>query len=433
MSVIALGVSHRTAPLPLLERMALTNESVVKLLKDLTDNATVDEAFVLTTCNRVEAYVEAERFHAAVDVITDALARYTGVTHEELVRHLYVHYEDRAVQHLFSVSSGLDSMVVGEAQILGQVRSALRVAQNEGTLGRSLNDLTQTALRVGKRAHSETGIDKAGGSLVSVGLSLAERSLGGLSGRTAVIVGAGSMGSLAAASLQRAGADVVVLNRTPEHADRLASSVGGRTLPMASLADAIAAADLVVSCTGAMGNVVGADAVSAAQTAREFRPLVLLDLALPRDIDPAVLGLPGVSLIDLEDMGALLQDGAFEQDVEGVRRIVAGEVESYLDARHSERVEPTIVALRRLAAQIVEREMQWFTSRRPDVSATDRADVEQLVRRVVEKLLHSPTVRVKELAAGPDGDAYAEALHRLFDLDLRTVEAIRTPDVEEGV
>jgi glutamyl-tRNA reductase len=158
----------------------------------------------------------------------------------------------------------------------------------------------------------------------------------------------------------------------------------------------------------------------------------MLDLALPRDIDPEVLGVQGVTLIDLEDLGAMLSDGQYEQDVEGVRRIVGGEVQNYLDQRVSERVAPTVVALRALAADIVQRELEWFVSRRPDLAAQDRSDIEHLLRRVVDKLLHAPTVRVKELASEPDGEAYAEALHRLFDLDLRTVEALRTPDPEDG-
>jgi glutamyl-tRNA reductase len=432
MSVIALGVSHRTAPVPVLERFALEPDSITKLLHDLVENATIDEAFVIATCNRIEVYVEADKFHPAVDATTERLSRHTGIGHEELVPHLYVHYEDRAVQHLFSVASGLDSMVLGESQILGQVRAAFRLAQEEGTVGRALNDLTQNALRVGKRAHAETDIDKAGASLVSVGLDLAERALGGLTGKTAAVVGAGSMASLAATSLHRHGVSVLVLNRTADRAERLAESVSGDALPLGSLQEAISQADLVISCTGAMGHVVDVETVEAAQQRREHTPLVLLDLALPRDIDPAVLGVQGVSLIDLEDMGALLREGTYEQDVEGVRRIVADEVDGYLDARHSARVAPTVVALRTLAADIVARELDWFATRRPDVSAADREDIEQLVRRVVDKLLHSPTVRVKELAAEPDGDAYAEALHRLFDLDLRTVEALRTPDVEEG-
>jgi glutamyl-tRNA reductase len=432
MSVLAIGVSHRTAPMPVLERLALDHDALDKLLQDLTDCPVVDEAFVLATCNRIEIYLEADTFHAAVDATTERLARHTGMPNDELVPHLYVHYEDRAVQHLFNVTSGLDSMVLGEGQILGQVRSALRHAQEQGAVGKNLNDLTQNALRVGKRAHAETGIDKAGASLVSVGLDLAGRSLSGLSGKRTAVVGAGSMAALAATSLARAGASVVVLNRTLAHAQRLAASIDGEARPIAELADVVSGVSLLISCTGAMGHVVEVAAVTSAQESRNNEPFVAVDLALPRDIDPAVLGVQGVTLIDLDDIGALLRDGRYEQDVEGVRRIVVSEVESYLDGRHSARVAPTVVALRGLAAEIVARELDWFAARRPDIGIDDREDVEQLVNRVVDKLLHAPTVRVKELAAEPDGDAYAEALHRLFDLDLRTVEALRTPGLEDG-
>lgn len=431
MSVIALGVSHRTAPISMLERLTLNSDAVAKLLHDLTDNSTIDEAMVITTCNRLEVYVEASKFHPAVDVATDRLVQHTGVVHEQLIPHLYVHYEDRAVQHLFGVATGLDSMVIGEGQILGQVRAALRAAQDEGCLGRALNELTQNALRVGKRAHAETGIDRAGASLVGVGLEVAERSLGGIAGKRALVIGAGSMAALAATNLQRLGASIVVTNRTFERAQRLAQSVGGVALTMSELGNALADADLVVSCTGATGYVIAAESVAAAKA--ENDTLTMVDLALPRDIDPAVLGVQGITLIDLDALGALLQSEAYEQDVEGARRIVAEEVAEYLDARHSARVAPTVVALRRLASQIVERELDRFAGRHPSLQSADRADVEHLVRRVVDKLLHSPTVRVKELAAEPDGDAYAEALHRLFDLDLRTVEALRTPDLDETV
>ncbi len=432
MSLIVLGVSHRTAPVPMLERLSLPADGVAKLLRDVTDASAVAESMVLSTCNRIELYVEADQFHPAVDAVTERLSRHTGVDHQELIPHLYVHYEDRAVQHAFAVAAGLDSMVVGESQILGQVRGAFRGAQTAGTVGRSLNELVQNALRVGKRAHAETGIDAAGASLVAVGLQLAARSLEGLAGRAAVVVGAGSMASLAAQSLQRLGVAVTVVNRTPERGARLAEQVGGRAVPFAELAAELAGADLLVACTGSLGHVVPTDVVRQAQQGRHARPLVLLDLALPRDIDPEVLGVPGVTLVDLEDLGDVLSDGEYEQDVEGVRRIVADEVDAFLDARHTDRVAPTVVALRDRAREIIDAELAWFDAHRGDLDERSRADVERLLQRVVDKLLHAPTVRVKELAAGPDGDAYAEALHRLFDLDLRTIEALRTPDPEDG-
>jgi glutamyl-tRNA reductase len=428
MSLIAVGVSHHTASVPMLERVALTGDAVPKLLTELDDAPALVESLVLSTCNRVEIYVEAGRFHAAVDTVTEALSRVTGVNHDELVPHLYVHFEDRAVQHLFTVASGLDSMVVGEAQILGQVRQALRTAQEQGSAGRALNELVQTALRVGKRAHTETDIDAAGASLVAVGLDLAAGSLGGLAGRTAVVVGAGSMASLSAQSLQRAGANLVVLNRTLERAQHLASSVGGRAGGLDDLQSALGEAELLVACTGALGHVVPASVVAQVQAGRDWRPLVLLDLALPRDVDPAALGVQGVTLVDLEDLSTVLDDADIDLDVEAARQIVSDEVDAFLDARHAARVEPTVIALRGRAADIVDGELRRLGGRLPDLDPQVRADVEQAMHRIVDKLLHAPTVRVKELAGSPDGDAYAQALRRLFDLDPRTVAAVETPE-----
>lgn len=430
MSLLVVGVSHRTAPLSVLEGVVVSGDTVEKLLQDVAASPVVAEAMVVSTCNRVEIYVESQRFHPALDAVTEQLMRHTNAADEDLKTHLFVHYEDRAVQHLFSLAAGLDSMVVGESQILGQVRAALRQGQELGTVGRSLNDVVQNALRVGKRAHAETGIDTAAPSLVSVALELAGQSLSGLEGRPVLIVGAGAMASLAAASLARLGARVTVANRTRERADVLAQSVGGVAVDLADVPDALTQCDLALTCTGALGHVIDADMVAAAQDARGGRPLVLVDLALPRDIDPAVLGIPEVSLVDLEELGDLLADGTYQHDVDGVRRIVGDEVEAYLDSRHADRVTPTVVALRSRAAQIVGGEVERFDSRHLDLDAQVRADVAQLVNRVVDKLLHAPTVRVRELASGPDGDSYADALHQLFDLDPRAVEAVALADVE---
>ncbi|MFZ0323401.1 MAG: glutamyl-tRNA reductase [Actinomycetes bacterium] len=432
MSLLVVGVSHRTAPVPVLEQVALAADSVDKLLLDVADSSSVAEALVVSTCNRVEIYVESTKFHPAVDAVTDQLLRHTGCEPEQLKAHLYVHYEDRAVSHLFAVAAGLDSMVVGEGQILGQVRAALSAAQQRGTAGRVLNDVVQNALRVGKRAHTETGIDAAGASIVGVALGLAEHSLPGLSGRRALVVGAGAMASLAATSLQRVGAAVDIANRTPERAQRLAESLGGRAVRIDDLAGALADVDLAVACTGALGHVITEQQVRAAQEARDFAPLMLLDIALPRDIDPAVLGVHGVTLVDLDDLGELLSDGSYEREIESVRRIVAHEVDAYLDSRHADRVTPTVVALRSRASQIVASELTRFDARQSDLDVGARTDVEQLVNRIVDKLLHAPTVRVRELAGEPDGDAYTDALHRLFDLDPRVVEAVVTPDSDEG-
>ncbi|MGC5009430.1 glutamyl-tRNA reductase [Streptosporangium sp. DT93] len=422
MSVLVVGLSHRTAPVALLERVSVSGDALVKLLQDVQRDAHVAEVMVVSTCNRVEVYAEVDRFHAAVTSISRMLGVHSGVPVEQLASHLYVHYEDRAVEHLFSVGAGLDSMVVGEGQILGQVRAALRLAQQEGTLGPTLNELVQQSLRVGKRSHTETGIDRAGASLVGVGLTLAERVLGPLPGRRALVVGAGSMSALSAATLQRAGVtDIVVVNRTHERALRLAQTVGGRAAAFGDLAAELAGADLVISCTGATDVVVTADMVTA-------REMFLLDLALPHDIDPAVRRLPGVTLVDLETM----QEGEAESADDGraeaiaaVRAIVTEEVGAYLSAERAARVTPTVIALRSKAARVVEAELGRLVARVPELDGRARDEVTQTVRRVVDKLLHEPTVRVKQLAESPAGDHYAEALRELFNLDPKVPEAVR--------
>ncbi|HET7407974.1 MAG TPA: glutamyl-tRNA reductase [Mycobacteriales bacterium] len=430
MSVLVVGLSHRSAPVALLERAALAADDVPKVLVELLRAPGVDEALVASTCNRVEVYAEVEKFHGGVQAISDLLAQVSGIPLDELTDHLYVHYEDRAVQHLFTVACGLDSMVVGEAQILGQLRSAYAVARKEGALGRTLTPLVQRALRVGKRAHSETGIDKAGQSLVSVGLDLGAQALGGLVGRSALIVGAGSMAALAGATLRRADAGAItVANRTPAHAARLADSLGGRGAGLAGLTDAIADVDLLVCCTGATGAVVSVDAVETAMSRRPDRPLFVLDLALPRDVDAAVRQVPGITLVDLEALRAVLEGEQVARDVEAVRRIVTDDVADYLSQQRSARVAPTVVALRSKAQDVMDAELLRLAGRLPDVDERTRREIGDTVRRVVDKLLHAPTVRVKELAGAPGGDSYAEALRELFDLDPAAPVAVTRADV----
>ena len=274
MSLLVVGLSHRTAPVSVLERAALDDDARAGLLHDALAAEPAAEAAVLATCNRVELYADVDRFHAGVAELSTLLARHSGVPLEELTPHLYVHYEDRAVHHLLSVACGLDSMAVGEGQILGQIKDALALGQELHTAGRLLNDLFQQALRVGKRAHSETGIDRAGQSLVTFGLDRLAPATGELAGRRALVVGAGSMSSLAAATLARAGVrDLVIANRTLARAERLArllaeQGADARAITMAEVPAALAAADIVVSCTGATGLVLTAAQLAAATADR---------------------------------------------------------------------------------------------------------------------------------------------------------------------
>jgi glutamyl-tRNA reductase len=443
-SILVVGLSHKSAPVAILERVAVSGDTLSKLLRDVVQAEPVAEVFVVSTCNRVEVYADVDRFHAGVTAICELLARHCGVPAHELTSHLYVHYEDRAVSHLMAVACGLDSVVVGEGQILGQVRSALKVGGEHGTVGRVLSELGRLALRTGKRARAETGIGRAGLSLLTVAIDLAAAGLGRagpdpLAGRDVLIVGAGSMSALAAATATRSGAaSIVVANRTRRRAERLAADVSATAAGLADLPAAMAAVDVVISCTGAVGQVITADMVSAAVAARTRtgRPgaLVLLDLAMPRDVEPAVESLPGVVLIGMD---VLTGHGtaATEDDIAAVRAILEAEVAAYHSAIEAAQVAPTVVALRAKAAQVVDAELARLTGRlsADGVSGHALDEIARTVRRVVDKLLHAPTVRVKELAGSPGGEEYAAALRVLFDLDPRAVEAVtRAAPEQEG-
>jgi glutamyl-tRNA reductase len=355
------------------------------------------------------------------------------------------------------VAAGLDSMVVGESQILGQVRQAIAMAREQGTLSRPLDALGTLALRAAKRAHAETGIDRAGANLVSVGMGLAaERLLAGgppapartgdpsaplalLAGRSVLVVGAGSMSSLAAATAHRLGAaSIVVANRTQARAQQLAASVSGSTASLADLPGALADADLVISCTGAAGLVITAGMVSTALRLRAggmgagTRPLVLLDLALPHDVDRGAAGLAGVSVLgldSLEDAG-LADAAAHADDVAAARAIVAEELAARVSARHAARVSPTVIALRAKAAEVVEAELDRLTGKLGTLDERAKAEISLAMQRVAHKLLHAPTVRVKELAGSPGGDSYEAALRVLFDLDQGAIDSVTRADAD---
>jgi glutamyl-tRNA reductase len=324
------------------------------------------------------------------------------------------------------------------------VRTALKMAGEHGTLGRSLRDLGRLALRTGKRARAETGIDRLGLSLVSVGIDLAAPRLGrgsGLAGLHVLVVGAGAMSGLAVATAARAGAErVTVANRTRAKAERLAAgvSVGGAVADFADLPSAIAEADLVISCTGAANLVVTEAIVREALAVRgQPRPLVLLDLAMPRDVDPAVAGLPApagatVDVISMDTLRGSGENAVGADDVAAVRAIVEEEFAAYGSAVRADRVTPTVVALRAKAATVVDAELARLAGRMSEENLSGHAleEIAQTVRRVVDKLLHAPTVRVKELASSPDGEEYAAALRVLFDLDPRTIDAVTHAEVD---
>ena len=484
MSVLAVGLSHRSSPVALLERVALNGEARAKAVGEMLASDSVNEVMVLSTCNRTEIYADVSTYHGGVAAVTELLSWHTGVPLGELSEHVYVHYEDSAVQHLFSVTCGLDSMVVGEGQILGQVRDALKEGQKNGSVGRVLNDLGQRALHVGKRAHTETHLDHAGADMVGFGLDIAVQNLATAPGASipgpprqqghapagadvryggAELHGParGLARGLAArnrAAHRNPGPDpgrrlhertvgphrppgagrVVVANRTFERAARLAEclteaydSLQAEAVAFEEATDVLAGVDLVISCTGAQGFVLTAEQV-AAKTRGRTRPLVFLDLALPRDIDPKTREIDHVSVVDIEDLRQASRDTE-QTDHAGaltlVRDIVDEEVSQFRATRRANQVTPTVVALRTQGQGVVDSELSRLLGRLPDdLDDRSREEIGRAMRRVADKLLHRPTVRVKELAVEPDGHAYEAALRELFDLDPNPADASTASD-----
>ncbi|NUT34051.1 MAG: glutamyl-tRNA reductase [Hamadaea sp.] len=426
MSVLVVGISHNSAPVSMLEAAAVDADGLQKLLTDVAGCEHVSEAAVIATCNRLEIYTEVERFHGSVEELSRRIIEGAGQTLETMLPHLYVHYDDGAVSHLFKVAAGLDSMAVGEGQILGQARAALQLGQEMGTVGPALNSLFQQALRVGKRSRTETDIDRAAPSLVTASLGRAEQAVGDVRGKRVAVVGAGAMAGLATATVSRLeAADVVVVNRTTANAVRLANEYGARSASLDTLAEEVAAADIVITCAGASGLLVPADMVGD----RSDHPIALIDLALPHDIDPDAASLPGVTLIDLAALADELHASPAGKEVIAVRDIVTQEVAAFLSARRQSAVTPTVVALRSMATGVVDAEMERLDNKMPDLDEATRAEVLRTVRRVADKLLHEPTVRVKELANETGAVSYAAALAELFALDQNAVSAVTRADV----
>ncbi|HXT46608.1 MAG TPA: glutamyl-tRNA reductase [Pseudonocardiaceae bacterium] len=438
MSLVVVGLSHRSAPVEVLERVAVPAADAGKVLAQLLEREYVAEALLLSTCNRVEVYAVVTAFHGGLADITDVLAGQSAAALDELSDHLYVHYAAAGVEHLFSVAAGLDSMVVGEPQILGQLRSAYAGAEQAGSVGRTLHEVVQQALRVGKRVHAETGIDAAGPSVVSEALAAVAAEVtaadgAGLTGRRVLVLGAGSMGGLAAAALRRAGVgEIVLANRTRVSAHRLAElcqaeGTPARAVGLDGVTAALAEVDLVMCCTGATGAVLSLDQVAGVAATRR-NPLVVCDLGLPRNVEPGVGEVPGVTLLDLNTVAQRLQhQGSGSGSVSAAHRLIAQEVRDYLAAQRAAEVTPTVAALRKRAAEVVDAELLRLEGRLPALDAAVREELARTVHRVVDKLLHAPTVRVKQLAEAGGGQAYADALRELFELDPQAAAAIAAP------
>lgn len=417
MSLLTFGFNHRRTPISVLERAALDETSLAAIVAGATASPDISEHLVIATCNRTEIYAEVSAFHGAVSDLTEALISSTEITHEDLKEHLDLHYGDAAVGHVFNVAAGLDSMAVGESQILGQLREALARAQEEGLVGSHLNALVQQALRTGKQVHAETGIDEVSRSLVTAGLDRAEEQVGSLEDAHVLIVGAGSMSALAATTAQRRGvARLTVVNRTHERGAHLAARLGGDARPLEELDAALVDADIVISCTGSTGQAITLADVADAQVSRVGRQQVYIDLALPHDVVHEVDDLTGVTRIGLDDLGRVFGIDGIVPEVEQARAIVGGAVTRHLGERAASIAAPTVRALRSAAQQVVESELARLDQRAPEMSATDREEVGRAVHRIVDKLLHQPTVRAKELAVDGRLGEYEDALRQLFDL-----------------
>jgi len=419
MSIVVIGVNHRTGPLSLLERVTVAPADLPKAIAGLVSRVNVREAVVLSTCNRTEVYAVAERFHGAYADIRDFFCDLGGLAPDELHAHLYSQHDDAAVTHLFEVAAGLDSAVLGETEILGQVRAAWELAQGEGGAKATLNLLFRHAIETGKRARTETAISRATTSVSHAAVEMATERLGALAGRRVLVVGAGEMGEGVAVSLVAAGANrITVTNRTHARAVDLATRIGGSVVPFERLADAIRDADVLLTCSRAGTTVVDAELVATARGDVVARPLLVVDIAVPRNVDAAVAALDGVTLLDLDDLRDWAARGVEQRANEAVhvRRIVAEEVERFALDVAARQAAPLVASLRERAEAVRLAELDRFGARLASLDPAQRAAVEALTKGIVAKLLHQPSVRLKDDAGSPRGERNAAAVRDLFEL-----------------
>jgi glutamyl-tRNA reductase len=419
-SVVVIGLNHRTAPLDLLERMTIGDGQLPKALHDLCTREHISESLVLSTCNRTEVYAVAERFHGAYSDIRGFLADFSFLPPEDFSDHLYVHYDSAAAAHLLAVTAGLDSAVLGESEIQGQVKVAWERARDEGTAGPALNLLLRHALEAGKRARTETGIARNIASVSQAAVAMTGQRLGGVAGRTVVVLGAGEMGEGMAVALAGAGAgDVLVANRTQARAAELAARVGGRAVPLVELPERLAEVDVLLTSTGSRAPMIERADLEPVMAGRADRPLLIVDIAVPRDVDPAVAQVPGVTLLDMDDLRGFAAAGVAERrrEVAAVEAILDEELERYVGATSAREVAPMIVALRERAEAARSAELDRLRGRYDDLDERQLDMVDAVTRGLVAKLLHQPTVVLKDAAGSPRGDRLVAALRELFEIE----------------
>ncbi|MEA3184915.1 MAG: glutamyl-tRNA reductase [Ilumatobacteraceae bacterium] len=418
MSIVVIGVNHRTGSLSLLERLAIGSDAQGKALAGLIARQSIREAVVLSTCNRTEIYAVAERFHGAFADIRDFLCDLAGLAADELHPHLYSQHDDAAVSHLFEVAAGLDSAVLGESEILGQVRSAWEAAQQEGSAKATLNLLFRHAIETGKRARTETSIGRGTASVSHAAVEMATERLGSLAGRSVLVVGAGEMGEGVALALVNAGAtNIGVTNRTTARAESLAGRVRGRVVPFADLPSALAETDVLLTCTGAGETIIDVELVSTSRRG-STSPLLIVDIAVPRDVAAEVTSIANVTLLNLDDLrdwaGRALLLRAEEALL--VYEIVAEEVERFGLEATARQAAPLVAQLHRRADAIRQSEIERFSARLASLDDAQRATVEAVTKGIIAKLLHNPSVRLKDDAGTPQGERNAATVRDLFDL-----------------
>ncbi|MEE8347809.1 MAG: glutamyl-tRNA reductase [Dehalococcoidia bacterium] len=410
--VSCIGLNHRTAPVEEREKVAFSAEDLSAALTPLKDE--LGAAVILSTCNRTELYATTDGSVSQAERLLSALTACKGTQLDPSLTYFLTH--DEAVRHLFRVAAGVDSMVLGESQILGQVRDAMSAGTQAGSLNSVLSRLFHCALRVGKRARSQTKISRYAVSVSSAAVALARKTVGALDGKTVLVMSAGSTGKLTARSLADCGAArILVANRTPERAAALAGSIGGQAVPFSQLRRALADSDIVISGTGADGFVLGPELVGPAAAGRNGSTLVLIDIAVPRDIDPAVRELPGVRLFDIDDVEAVSRASlrGRRREVTRVEAHIEDEVEGFLTWWRTLDVVPAIAALRERAEGLRRQELERALRRMPDLNDAHRERIDSMTRAIVKKMLDRPIARLKN---GADADAYMEALQDLFEV-----------------
>ncbi|HCB36826.1 MAG TPA: glutamyl-tRNA reductase [Acidimicrobiaceae bacterium] len=414
-----MGISHATAPLDLLERCAIGSADLPKHLAGLAGHEHISEAVIVSTCNRTEAYVVAEMFHAAEAEMRDFFATTSFTEPDELDGHLYMRFDDDAAAHLFAVASGIESAVVGESEILGQVKSAWATARAEGTCGTLLDQMFRHGVETAKRARTETGIGRGTASVSHAAVAMATQHLGTLAGRRVLVVGAGEMAESMVVALAAAGpSEVLVANRSPGPARELAERVGGRALALSELEQALAEVDVLLTSTGASSVILDYAGVDQPAAKRAGAPLLIVDIAVPRDVDPTVAQIDGVTLLDMDDLSRFAAAGRAERhrEIAAVCEVVASEVARYSRLRAARETAPVIAALRSAAESVRVAELERTLALDADWTPAQREAVARMSKSMMAKLLHRPTVTLREEAGRAKGDRLADSVRDLFDL-----------------